>query len=137
MARYRRPSAQLRRHLEKRKAGKCLREGGFDFLVEHWRLTGTLLQKGYPRLFDEYLNDLDTRQIIDDLATYASDEEWADVEAVLPSLDERFAGLTRRVDYCVWGEHNAVKHGWRPDRNWWYYRLPMDASRVLDPERWP
>jgi hypothetical protein len=113
------------------------REGGFDYLLDQWALTVRLVEKGYPRLFDEYLADLDTRQMIDELATYASDEEWADVEAVLPLLDERFLKATRRVECCVWGEHNAAKYGWRVDREWWYYRLPTDVSRVLDPEYWP
>jgi hypothetical protein len=92
---------------------------------------------GYRLSFEEFLNDMGARRIIDELGTYGSDDEWAAVEAVLPSLDARFLAATRPVETCVWGERNVAKYGYRPDRDWWYYRVPLVLSRVTDRDRWP
>jgi len=137
MATYERPSPDVSRYCEQRGFSSRVREGGFGYLLEGWKHTVVEVEDGYRSLFDEYLNDMDGRKIIDELATHASDEEWAEVEAMLPSLDARFHAATRPVEVCILGEHNAAKHGYRMDRDWWYFRVPTNLGRVGDPGRWP
>jgi hypothetical protein len=112
-------------------------EHGFPYLLESWAKTVSALEAGYDSLFDEYLNDVDSRKIIDELSIHASDAERAVVEASLPALDSRFVAATRPIAMCVWGDQNATKYGYSPERDWWYYRLPSNLSRVADPGRWP
>lgn len=71
-----------------------VREGGFGYLLDSWAKIVAEIETGYHGLFDEFLNDMDARKIIDELATHASDEKWEAVEAVLPSLDARFFAAT-------------------------------------------
>jgi len=88
------------------------------------------VEEGYNGIFEEYLNDMDARRITNELLPIASDEERARAEAVVPGLDERFFKVTVPVDSCIWGGKIAANYGYRPDRDWWYYRLPIDVSRA-------
>ena len=137
MATYWRPSPAVSRYCDQRGFSSRVRDGGFGYLLDRWTKIVAEVEAGYRSLFDEYLNDMDARRIIDELTTRASDDEWAEVEAVLPSLDARFHAATRPVDSCIWGEHNAAKHAYRADRDWWYYRVPKNLDRVSDSDRWP
>ena len=137
MGTYQHPSPDIRRYCEERGFSSRVCEGGFDYLLDRWTKIVADVEAGYRLYFDEYLNDMDARSIIDELGTYASDDEWAAVEAALPSLDARFLAATRPIEICIWGERNVAKHGYRPDRDWWYYRVPLDLSRVRDRGRWP
>ena len=101
MATYQHPSPDVSRYCEQRGFSSCVRDGGFDYLLDCWAKTVAEVETGYRGLFDEYLNDMDARKIIDELATYASDDEWAQVEALLPHLDERFCAATRPVEVCI------------------------------------
>ncbi|HEY2587718.1 MAG TPA: hypothetical protein VGI81_18370 [Tepidisphaeraceae bacterium] len=136
MATHRHPSPEVSRYCEGRGFSSLVCRGGFDYLLESWTRTVAAVEGGYWLSFDEYLNDMDSRNIIDELPTYASDDEWAGVETMLPPLDARFHAATRQVDACIWGECNEEKYGYRPDRQWWYYRAPADMSRVADRDRW-
>jgi len=131
------PSAGVRAYCEARGFSSLVRERGFPYLLEGWADTVGAIEAGYAALFDEYLNDVDGRRIIDELATHATDAEWAAVESALPALDSRFVAATRPVPSCVWGDWNAAKYGYSPARDCWYYRLPVNLSRVKDRERWP
>jgi hypothetical protein len=137
MSAYPRPSPDVSRYCEQRGFSFRVCECGFGYLLDRWVKIVAEVETGYRGLFDEYLNDMDARKIIDELATYASDDEWEAVDAALPSLDARFLAASRPVDVCIWGERNVAKHGYRPDRDWWYYRVPVDLSRVGDRGRWP
>ena len=127
----------MSRYSEQRGFSSRVREGGFGYLLDGWTKIVAEVETGYRGLFDEYLNDMDVRRIIDGLATHASDDEWDRVEALLPSLDERVHAATRPVEACIWGERNAAKHGYHADRDWWYFRVPTNLARVGDRGRWP
>ena len=136
MPRYQPPSADVRRYCEERGYSSNVRNGGFHYLTESWRRTVALVEAGYPLLFYEFINDLDTRRIIDELAAHASDEKWKDVEAVLSSLDQRFLKATRPVSVCLYGASDEQKSQYQPVRDWYYFRVPTDLSRVPDPGGW-
>lgn len=137
MATHLRPSPEVSRYCEQRGFSSRVREGGFGYLLDRWTKIVAEIEAGYDGLFDEFLNDMDARKIIDELATHASDEEWDLVDAVLPSLDARFFAATRPVETCIWGERNLTKYHYRTDHDWWYYRVPVDLSRVCDRGRSP
>lgn len=112
-------------------------EGGLDYLLAGWEQVVAEVVAGYYALFDEYLNDMDKRRIIAELLPLVSDNERTQILAQLSVLDAQFLAVTRSTDLCLWGEDNAAKYSYRPDRDWWYYRVPTNLSRVLDPENWP
>jgi hypothetical protein len=134
---YRPPSPDVRRYSEARRFSRNIREGGFDYLLRRWTNIVAAVEAGYRLTFYEYLNDLDARRIIDELATHASDEEWAEVEAALPSLDERFRKATQPVNASLYGGSDEQKSKYHPDRDWYYFRESVDLSHVRDRVRWP
>ena len=69
---------------------------------------------------DDWLNDLDVRQLLHDLGL----RERAPYRDRLRAADARFRAATLPVRTCLWGEENAHRHGWTRRRNWWYYRIP-------------
>ncbi len=111
MNNYRPPSRDVHQYCEKRGFSQHVCEGGFDYLVHRWTKIVSAVESGYRLSFYEYLNDLDARKIIDELATHASEAEWRDVEAILPALDTRFLAATLPTGVCICGEHRAMQHG--------------------------
>jgi hypothetical protein len=124
------PSPAVRQYCEQRGFASFVREGGFDYLIRRWTRIVTHIEEGYHLTFDDYLNDMDSRKIINELLPLASDGESAKVGALVPLLDNRFLAATRPVDLCVWGHANAAKNDWRPDRDWWYFRIPTNLTLV-------
>ncbi len=103
-------------------------------LVERWAQVVEEIERGYALSFDDYLNDLDLRQLIARSVRNVppgAREQLEPLRAQLTALDTRFVAHTEPTPECVWGEANAEDEGWSPSGEWWYYRQPMDH-----PEDW-
>lgn len=131
------PSPAVRELATQRGFSSNVRDGGFEYLLRVWRSTVREVEVGYSALFDEYLNDMDGRKIIDALLPVASESERQKVTTEVRQLDARFFAVTRPVDDCIWGADNARKHGYTRQRDWWYYRVPTDLSRAEYSDQWP
>ena len=132
-----RPSSAVREYCERRGFSRFVCNGGIDYLLLRWSRIVAHVEEGYRGLIEEYVNDMDARRIISELLPIASDGERARVEAVIPALDERFLEVTVPVDSCIWGAKAAADYGYRPDHDWWYYRVPIDLSRASGFDRRP
>ena len=97
---------------------------GTEGRVQAWELTARELAEGWDLDFDDYLNDLDDRQIISEMEREGllDDAELKRVHLA----DHSFQGSTQIVEECVWGVANAKDKGWSKDVNWWYWRKPLD-----------
>jgi hypothetical protein len=131
------PSPTVRQYCTQNDLSERVCSGGIEYLVDNWQRIVTGIVDGYTGLFDEYLNDMDSRRIIYELVPLADEIERGIVAASLPALDGDFFKSTRSTNSCIWGEDVAAKSGYRPDRDWWYYRVPTNLSRVEDPDAWP
>jgi hypothetical protein len=131
------PSPLVREYCERSGFSERVCLGGIDYLVESWRQTTDQIFKGYRGLFDEYLNDMDARRIINELMPITSESERTRIHDPLSVLDGYFREATQPCETCVWGDEWAAKHGYDPDRDWWYYRLPRILDFVEDRETWP
>ena len=107
---------------------------GAEGLVAAWERAADDIARGYPLGLDDYLNDVDGRQLLDDLAREVA-------EAVGPHLRERVAAADARVrsgvvpsPECLWGEAVARREDWTPQRNWWYFSLPREPGPQLAEE---
>jgi hypothetical protein len=113
----------IRRHLERREVGPHVIEGGLDYLVSGWERLASQVEGGSERwMWEEWLNDLDGREIIQDLLDHVPESRKA--LAAVERADERFAASTIPTDECVWGDGTAARHGWTREKNWWYWRDP-------------
>jgi hypothetical protein len=50
----------------------------------------------------------------------------------LVAADRRFRRATVAAGKCLWGSAAAAREGWRPDRQWWYFRRPRRGNPALD-----
>lgn len=109
-------------------------ERGLPGLVANWEAAAEGVESGRPAYicFDEFLNDADGRHILEECLALLDRGELEAVARRVAAADARFSAATVPSRRCIWGEHNAEKHGYTPSRNWYYYRVPRQAD-----ETWP
>ena len=106
-------------------------ERGMAGLVESWEQVVRSVENGYSLTLDDYLNDLDARQLLEEALTVASPAEHINFELRIQQADDLMKGLTRRASVCLWGDDLAEEEGWNWKKNWWYYACPVDADAEL------
>jgi hypothetical protein len=106
-------------------------EGGLEGLLRDWERMVEQVEAGYDLGLDDYLNDLDGRQLVEDLLALAPPEERDEARDRLWAADVRMKGLVRSTEACLWGEAVADSEGWTPERNWWYFSLPRSPGPML------
>jgi hypothetical protein len=120
-----------RDYLRERGCGEHVIEGGLEGLVEGWEKTVRQVEEGYSLTLDDYLNDMDGRQLIAEALVVASDQQRAAIAARLSLADEKMRSLTEQTKVCLWGEEVAEEEGWTPEQNWWYFARPIKADFEL------
>lgn len=99
-------------------------QGGLDMLLAGWERTVAAVEAGYGAGYEEYLNDLDGRQLLAQALERVTPDQAAVVGARLEALDQRMRASTTPVARCLWGMIVADEEGWSPGANWWYYARP-------------
>jgi len=127
-------SDKVRRYLTRRGSPDFIVDGGLPGLVKIWEKTARSVRKGYPLGMDDYLNDLDVRQLIAETRPLASPEERKKLRARVIKADTVFKNHSRAARYCLWGARVARRRGWTSRKNWWYYRLPASPGKPLRDE---
>ena len=113
----------IRHHLAQRGVASYVLEGGIDGLVREWERIASDVEGGSEQwMWEEWVNDLDGREIIQDLFDNVPESRSA-VDAV-ERADERFAAFTIPTDECEWDPGTAARRGWTREKNWWYWRKP-------------
>lgn len=118
-------------YLRERGCGEHVIEGGLEGLVESWEKTVREVEAGYSLTLDDYLNDLDARQLIADALLAASDQQRQAIDLRLSRADQKMQSLTEPAKACLWGEEVAEEEGWTAEKNWWYFARPIKASAEL------
>ncbi|MEP7342676.1 MAG: hypothetical protein ABI977_33415 [Acidobacteriota bacterium] len=121
----------VRNFLRERGSGLHIIEKGLAGLVESWERVVQSVDDGYLLSLDDYLNDLDTRQLLDGALAVAAPTDLQKFEERIQRADEQMKSLTTRTGVCLWGDEVAEEEGWTPKRNWWYYARPADADPDL------
>ncbi|MBO0724773.1 MAG: hypothetical protein J2P52_04155 [Blastocatellia bacterium] len=121
----------VRDYLRERGCGEHVIEGGLEGLAESWEKTVREVENGYSLTLDDYLNDLDARQLIADAMAAANDLQRAAIEARLSRADEKMRSLTTPLKVCLWGQEVANEEGWTAEKNWWYFARPIKADPEL------
>jgi hypothetical protein len=118
----------VRDYLRERGCGEHVIEGGLEGLAESWEKTVHEVEEGYSLTLDDYLNDLDARQLIADALLVASDQQREAIDARLSRADQKMQSLTEPAKVCLWGEEVAEEEGWTAEKNWWYFTRPIKAN---------
>jgi hypothetical protein len=90
------------------------------------------VSEGYPHGLDDYLNDLDGRQLLEEALGYASDSRRTRIEKRVRAADERMKALVKPSTGCLWGQKVARAEGWTPVENWWYFSVPRQPGPLLE-----
>jgi len=105
--------------------------GGLEGLVAAWEHTVAQVEGGYPLGLDDYLNDLDGRQLLADALNEAPEGVSAPLRPRVEAADQRMRRHVSRVDECLWGDRVAAAEQWDAERNWWYYAVPRQPAGML------
>jgi hypothetical protein len=104
-------------------------------LIDQWAaFTVTLERQDYSFDLDNWLNDVDVRELIVEALPMFSREEMGDHALKLDQADQAFRSATRDFKKCVWGKGTALKEKWTPQKNWWYFRTPLSSNAQLEDE---
>jgi hypothetical protein len=106
-------------------------EGGLEWLVENWERVVDEVAKGYELDLDSYLNDLDTRQLIEEVLSVAKASDNAVLLERIAAADRRMKTVVKPDRECLWGKRIALEKGWTRKQNWWYFSRPISAGREL------
>jgi hypothetical protein len=119
-------SDAVRDYLEKRGCARHLRDGGLEGLVARWESFVDELAGGYALGLDDYLNDLDLRDILEGALAVAGGSGARSARRRTAASDERFRGAT--VECApLWGE-TGERAAAVP---WWYRRRPLNPGEEL------
>jgi hypothetical protein len=104
-------------------------------LIDQWAtFVGDLEKQGYTFDLDNWLNDVDVRELILEALPMFSREEMGDHALKLDAADKEFMAQTRAFKRCVWGAGTAKKEKWNAEKNWWYFRTPLRSNSQLEDE---
>jgi hypothetical protein len=121
---------QIRSFLQARGVADHVVDGGLEGLIGAWEQAATEIESGYAATLDEYLNDLDGRQLIERVLGAMPEPDGPLLDR-LRAADARVHEAGRMVTQCLWGEENRAAHGWTQRRNWWYFLVPREPAGDL------
>jgi hypothetical protein len=125
------PSDPSQAYLKSRGCPSHIVAAGLAGLLDYWRDTVTAIRAGYNLTLDDYLNDMDTRQLIEETLPHTTTRGHKQAIVRLYELDESVRPLLQSTDKCLWGPKAETEHGWSPDDNWWYYSVPKNPGPQL------
>jgi hypothetical protein len=129
-----RTSDPVREYLRRSGAPYSVVGQGLRGLVENWERVVEQVAVGYDAPLDDYLNEMDGRQLLEN-ALELSPEEVR--EAFLPRVREADAKIRLnlvRAGRCLWGGIVAEDEQWTESRNWWYFEHPRHPGPRLRQE---
>ena len=96
-------------------------------MVAKWRQVAKQAAT-YSLTLDDWLNDLDLRDLIDRRMSTQSGPD-ARVRADLESADRAFRESTAEARDSLWGTSAGAQHD--RGRQWWYFRYPKSPSGTM------
>ena len=109
-------------------------ESGLEGLVSAWERTASQVLSGYPLGLDDYLNDVDGRQLIEEAVTATPAAASEVLRDRITAADVFMQGAVAPSDECLWGDELADREGWTAGDNWWYFGLPRNPGPQMTQE---
>jgi hypothetical protein len=105
--------------------------GGLMGLIEIWENTVAQVVEGYGLGLDDYLNDMDGRQLLEEALAIAPEKGKGMYTDRLRKADARMKKAVVPAGRCLWGDEVAEAEGWSSRKNWWYFMKPLKADGEL------
>ncbi len=117
--------------LKERGCPKHVVRGGLKGLVENWESVVECVVEGYSLGLDDYLNDMDGRQLLEEALAVAPAREKGMYADRLRRADALMKKAAVPAGRCLWGDEVAETEGWSSRKNWWYFMKPLEAGLEL------
>jgi hypothetical protein len=117
--------------LRKRGCPEHVVRGGLRGLAESWEEVVRSVEEGYSLGLDDYLNDMDGRQLLDETLAAAPAEGKKNCLKQIRQADAKMKTLVRPAGRCLWGDETARQEGWTAKKNWWYFSRPIHPGEEL------
>jgi hypothetical protein len=106
-------------------------ERSLEELIVRWE---AIAQRAatYNLTLDDWLNDLDLRDIIGRRISTTFLDDTGDLRSRLDAADRLFRTATRESKRSLWGPTAGAEHD--PAREWWYFRYPTSPGAALRAE---
>jgi len=101
---------------------ELVQEHGLNYLIPNWKRFADQYADTEELIY-EWLNDLDTRRIIDEILATLSETERKQIEQDLKPIDDIVLGKTFEVNECVWGDNVEKENNYNRQKHWYYYRM--------------
>lgn len=100
-------------------AQHVINRGIIGYLLPSWEATVEEIEGGYDDIWEEYTNDIASRDIIEECRKLWPDDQKTEITARLDSADKRFIAATVPVTEPVW-----KKDGINRQDHFWFFRAP-------------
>ncbi len=117
--------------LQKRGCPEHVIQGGLRGLMEGWEEVVRSVEEGYILGLDDYLNDMDGRQLLEEALRVASAADKREYLRRIRLADAKMQWLVKPAGRCLWGDETAQQEGWTAEKNWWYFSRPVNAGDEL------
>lgn len=83
-------------------------------LVENWEQVVDEVAKGYQLDLDSYLNDMDVRQLIEEVLSIAEASDSATLKGCIAAADRQMKSVVKRARECLLGLSGCLGPGMDP-----------------------
>lgn len=104
-------------------------EGGLEAAIERWDLISRTA-KNYDFTLDDWLNDMDLRDIIAGAMAVAGPQELKSMAERLSKADHKLREATVETG-SIWGSAMTGEMTPDPETAWWYYRRPSEPGETM------
>lgn len=104
---------------------------GIAGLVEDWERAVASIAAGYKLGLDDWLNDMDARQVLADSLAVSTTAPARKLVTRIHAADDKLKELVVPAGRCLWGDGLAKRNGWTFEKNWWYFMRPREAAPEL------
>ena len=117
-------SDSIREYLQSKHYAKHVIDGGLEYLLKRWEWLVNSVTHGHEWGYEEWVNEMDGRRILEEVLTLLPLEEQVSLRAQVTELDEQLKTcLTPDSDGIV--DIKAIRRfGYTADRDWWYFHIP-------------
>ena len=122
-------SDPVRRYLKSRGVSSEMIEGGLEAAIDRW-VAISKTAKNYDFTLDDWLNDMDLRDIIAGALQVADPEERKSVTEKLNKADHKLREATVATG-SIWGSAMSGELAPDPKKSWWYFRRPSDPGETM------
>ena len=117
-------SDRVDQYFAERGVSAGVRSKGLRGIVASWDAIARSAER-YDLTLDDWLNDLDLRDIIAGAMAVASNTSIGDLRDALERADDTFRAATIELKQSLWGAHGAGgARSHDPVSQWWYFRYP-------------